>query len=947
MESGSKIKILFSEREKAEFVCSDYFPYICKRNRCCPMGQAEMPLLLQAEWLLLLHAEWLLLLQAEPPLLLHAELLLLPPFVMRKLAIIIVLLFATIAYAEVTPSANVDSIGQADMNNREQSSAIDAIRGRVAGLTVDKSGENAMSAVRLRGTTSLTGSNDPLIIVDGVIGGMSLLSSVYPTDIESFRVLKDASEIAQFGSRGASGVIEIRTLKGSEGRLRVHYNGSLSVGAVYKTLSMLDADGYRSFADAHNLLYLDKGSDTDWQKQISRTAISHHHHLAFSGGTKHTAYRAGIGYIDDQYVIQGTGQRTLISNINLTQRMWEDVLKIDIGMFGSVQQSQMLFNEQKLFYSAACFNPTFPAQTNASGGWDGYPAASQIANPMAWLQNSVKPSDMHFSTNLHLDFRLHESLHLKLLATYTYHRSDENRNLPTEEGGTAYRSTGRSHDILGDATLDFNRTWGIHALSAMAMAEISTQMSDGYYVTTYQSGSSVLGDDRLSGGSLRPWDGTDSYRIKANMLSFMGRVSYTLLDRYNLTASLRTDGSSKFGDNNKWGLFPSVSASWTLSNEPWMPESDVLDRLRINGGYGLSGNQSGIDSYLTMCLFEPNGVTEMGGKSITTYAELHNANPDLKWEVSHTGNVSIDMSLFKGRLVANVNYYNTLVTDMLYPYRVSTPPYIYPTLIANLGSMRNQGVEISIGGTPVNTKDWKLSINANVTWQHNRLLSLSGYLGDEWLYGADYQTIASVSGAGSHGGDNDIVWQIIGQPLGTFYLPRNTGLVDNGNGGYTYGASDRYIVGHATPKVLLGSNISLRFRDWDLSVQINGAFGHKIFNGTSLAYMNLNSLPLYNVLSEAVEQKIYDQKVTDYWLENGNYVNIDYITLGYQVPLPQNKVVETLRVVATMNNVGTITAYSGLTPMINSSNINSTIGVDDKRSYPLYHTFTFGVSVGF
>lgn len=845
-------------------------------------------------------------------------------------------------------SAYGTTIGQEDMNNRDQSSnAIDAIRGRVAGMTVDKSGENAMNAVRLRGTVSLSGSNDPLIIVDGVLGDMSLLSTVNPTDIESFRIMKDASETAQFGSRGASGVIEVTTLKGSEGKLRIHYNGSFSAGAVYKTLPMLSADAYRAYCQSHGLSYMDKGANTSWQREISRTSFSHHHHLAFTGGTKLTTYRASIGYIDDQYVLKNSGSQSFIANVNLTQRMWGDLLKIDIGMFGSLQQSKNPFNEQKLLYSAACFNPTYPAERNASGGWDGDPGASQIANPLAFLENSSQPSDAHISTNLHLDFKLVEPLHLKLLAAYTYHRADESLTAPTEEGGMAYRATGKTHDILANLILDYNQSWGAHALSAMALAEISTNRAEGFHVTTYQAGATLIGADRLSGGSLRPWDGTDSYKMQANMLSFMGCVGYTLLDRYNLTASLRTDGSSKFGANNKWGLFPSVSASWVISNEPWMSQGGVLDHLRLSGGYGLSGNQSAIDSYLTMLLYEPNGVAEVNGKGITTYAALRNANPDLKWEVSHTGNVSIDVSLFKGRLLANVNYYNTLITDMLYPYRVSTPPYTYPTLIANMGSMRNEGVEISLGGTIVKTQDWKLSINANVTWQRNKLLSLSGKHGSEWLYAADYQAIASVNGAGSHGGDNDIVWQIVGQPLATFYLPECTGLVDNGKGGYTYGEGERYIAGQATPKVLLGSNISLKYKNWDLSVQINGAFGHKVFNGTYLAYMNLGSLPFYNVLAAAPEAKIYDQQVTDYWLERGDYVNFDYITLGYQVPLPVNKVVETLRLVATMNNVGTISAYSGHTPIINSTNINSIIGVDDKRTYPLTHSFTFGLSIGF
>ena len=303
---------------------------------------------------------------------------------------------------ETVHTAYGTKIGQEDMNNRDQSSnAIDVIRGRVAGLTVDQSGENAMSAVRLRGTVSLSGSSDPLIIVDGVVGDMSLLSTINPTDIESFRILKDASETAQFGSRGASGVIEVTTLKGEKGKLRIHYNGSFSLSTVYKRLPMLNADAYRTFCQEHSLSYMDKGANTNWQKEITRTAFSHHHHLAFTGGTETTTYRASIGYIDDQYVVKNTGSRSFVANVNLSQRMWGELLKINIGMFGSLQQNKNPFNEQKLFYSAACFNPTYPAKRNESGGWDGDAGASQIANPLAWLENTSQPSDAHISINLH------------------------------------------------------------------------------------------------------------------------------------------------------------------------------------------------------------------------------------------------------------------------------------------------------------------------------------------------------------------------------------------------------------------------------------------------------------------------------------------------------------------------------------------------------------------
>jgi hypothetical protein len=288
------------------------------------------------------------------------------------------------------------------------------------------------------------------------------------------------------------------------------------------------------------------------------------------------------------------------------------------------------------------------------------------------------------------------------------------------------------------------------------------------------------------------------------------------------------------------------------------------------------------------------------------------------------------------------------------------PPFTYNTLVANLGAMQNRGLEISIGGTPIINKDMALNINANITFQRNKLKSLSGSYRGEQLGAPDFIPITTLNGAGLHGGTNYITYQIVGQSLGTFYLPHCSGLntyadgtryyaIENLNGGdlSLEDGEDRYIAGQAMPKVLLGSNISFRYKDFDISIQANGAFGHKVFNGTSLTYMNVSSFPLYNLLKEAADLNIKDQNATDYWLESGNYVNIDYITVGWRVPIRQNPFVKSLRLSLTTNNVATFTSYSGLTPMINSSNVNNTLGVDDKRSLPLYHTYTLGIGLAF
>ncbi len=898
---------------------------------------------------------------------------------MKKIVVVFLLLFSVISSLYAQQRDTIVSVGYAtgdvgsftgsvkklderQMNNKDQAtSALDAIRGRVAGMQVERNGTNALSAVRLRGTTSLTGSNDPLIIVDGVMGDLSLLSSVYPTDIESFTILKDASETSQYGSRGAAGVIEVKTLSGKSGKMRVNYNSSFGISSVYKTLKMMTADQYRNYGRQQHISFVDMNSDTDFQRLIQRTGLTQQHHLAFTGGTDLSNYRVALGYINNETVIKGRGDRSFMSNMNMTQMMFDGFLRVDIGMFSSIGKQRRIFDEQKLFYSAAAWNPTFPDHRNSSGGWDGYASASQINNPQALLEENDHTENSHISTHAKLTFNLLPSLKFTLFGAYSYDVDQQMQYLPTSvwNKGQAYRCTAKHENILANAILSYNKKVDVHAFGLTALAEIQKDTYRGYHTTVTNFSTDLLGYDNLAAGALRPWNGTGSLYEQPKMTSFMGRANYTLADKYIFSFTARADGSSKFGDNHKWGFFPAVSGAWVISKEPFMQAQDIINDLKLNMGYGLSGNQAGIDSYTTLSLVSPNGFIPANNGNIVSFTTLKNINPDLKWEVSKTFNIGLDAQFLHQRLLFSVNYYNTKVTDMLYPYSVSSPPFTYTTLIANMGSMRNSGLEFSIGGTPLVTKDMELTINGNISFQRNKLLSLSGEYNGNYLEIAKYSTIAKLNGAGFHGGNNDVTYQIVGEPLGMFFLPKASGLAGDDTNGYTYRVvdidddkvvdttNDRYICGQAMPKMLIGSNISFRYHDFDISMQVNGAFGHKIFNGTSLAYMNVTSFPLYNLLAEAPKANIKDQTVTDYWLENGDYVNIDYITLGWRVPLHKNRFVESMRLSLTMNNVATITGYSGLTPMINSSNVNSTLGLDDKYSYPLFHTYTIGLSLTF
>lgn len=862
-------------------------------------------------------------------------------------------------------SGLVEQITEKQMNKDQITNPLEALQGRVAGLTIMKSnnGTAALDAVRMRGTTSLTSGNEPLIIVDGVPGDMSMLTSVYPTDIESFTILKDAAETAQYGSRGASGVINIVTKKGVPGKTRVNYNGSFGLAAVYRHLDMLDGDEFRKITKDNGLMLLDKGHNTDFQKEIQQLGLQQNHNLAFYGGGDESKYRVSLGFLDRKGVVMNESMKTFTSNMNLTHNMFDDFMSVELGMFGSVTRNSNLVDLQKTFYSAATFNPTYPNHKNPeTGGWDQITTSSQITNPLAWMEVSDKDASSYFSTHARLNFNLLRELKLSLFGAYTYSENEHKQFLPTSVWayGQAYRKSGRSESLLGNLMLTFKKRTDNHYLDMLALGEIVKDTYTGFYTTVTNFSSNDMGYDNLQGGALRPWEGTGSYYESPSLVSFLGRVSYTYADRYVLTANARTDASSRFGKNNKWGFFPSVSAAWNVSNEAFMRQFHRIDHLKLRLGYGLAGNQGGISSYTTLRRVIPNGVAPVGNAPIVTYEQMRNSNPDLKWEVKRTFNAGFDLGMLRNRLLLSVNFYNSKTSDMLYNYDVSVPPFTYNKLLANIGTMRNYGAEISVGLTPLRKEDMELNINANVTFQRNKLLSLGGMFNGNYISAAEYTSIAGLNGAGFHGGYNNIVYQIVGQPLGVFYLPHCTGLADDGNGGYKYAVADlngggvnledgedRYIAGQAMPKTLLGSNFSFRYKNFDVSLQVNGAFGHKIFNGTSLTYMNMNALPDYNVMADAPKRKIKDQTATDYWLEKGDYINFDYLTIGWRVPLKPAAMIRFMRIAFTVNNLATITGYSGLTPLINSSTVDATLGVDDKRTYPLSRVYTLSLSLNF
>ncbi len=871
-----------------------------------------------------------------------------------------------------TISGAVQKVSQKDMNTGIIANPLDALKGKVAGVNIQKTGGDptAGSSIRIRGTTSLTGGNDPLVVIDGVFGDLGLLNAVSPSDIESFTILKDASETAQYGSRGASGVIVVTTQKGRAETRVLNYDGSFGVESVFKKLNMLNANQYRTAVENGGYANaLDGGASTNFMEEMLRTGHTQNHRISFGGGSAESNFRASAGVIDQTGIIRNNSMRNYTAKFDGSQLLFNRSLKLEMGVFGSKKENQYVNDHQKTFYSAASFNPTLPKNQKEDGTWYEDPNANEVDNPLGRLSIDDKEENAYLSTNGRMTWYINDNLNISAFGSYTYNSKENKSFIPSniKEGiregkGRAYQGLSKSNALMGNITLNYKKNIGRNRIDALLLMEGQDYQYSGFSAKARGFETNYFGYNNLSSGALVKYGDVSSYNYGYSLNSYLGRINYMFDNRYIATVNIRTDGSSKLGENNKWGFFPSASVAWVMSEEDFLKDIDGIDQIKWRAGYGRTGNQDAIAAYNSLSLMGPSGITTVNGVPTVTYSYNRNANPDLRWETKDMFDVGVDASFLRNRVTATIDYYYSKTKDLLYNYDVPVPPFVHPTLLANLGEMENRGVELEISYSPIRTKDIDFTISGNVAYQKNKLLSLSGtYMGEE-LSAKKYMNLGGINGAGFIGGNTQVIYQMVGQPLGVFYLPKSNGLINDGLGSYSYNVlnlddnptveledgKDRYIAGQAMPKVLMGANLNFRYKAFDIQAQLNGAFGQKVYNGTSLTYMNMNVFPTYNVLPEAPEKKIFDNTVTDYWLEKGDYLHLAYITLGYNLNVDKYKDwLNVVRITASVNNVHTFTNYSGLSPMINNTTVGSDLGVDDKRFYPLSRTFSLGLSINF
>lgn len=886
---------------------------------------------------------------------------------LKSLNEVVVIGYGTQKKADVTSA--VVSVKAEDFTKGNFNDAGDLIKGKVAGLTITRpSGDpGATTQISLRGIATVSGNAQPLVLVDGVPGS---LSSVPPENIASIDVLKDASAAAIYGTRGAGGVIIITTKTGQrEQRTEVSYNGYVSFSNWAKKADFMTPSDIRAGKTTFN----DEGYDTDWLDAISRVGVTQNHSISLSGGNAKTSYFGNFTYRKAEGVMKKTGNESMSVAFDMSHWMLNDMLKLNIKV--NADQYQYDVNDATTIYRQAVIrNPTSPIWNEDGSYNEG--SLLQYWNPVSLQkEQSGKNKSQTVKMTGNLTFEPIKGWQTNLMLSkdqtinrggyyYTSNHSLQGVNQKGSYSGSAsqsgYTSEATYLELTSKIMKNFNNVHRLDALAGYSYSEDvydDASMWNANFPTDYFSYYNMGLGSKLTDGQASMYSNKNSSKL----IGFFGRVSYGYADRYNILASLRYEGSSKFGDNHKWGAFPSVSLGWNIMNESFMKSTKSwLNNLKLRAGWGITGVIPG-SSYLSLLRYSYNGGNYYrDGKWNKGLKAASNPNPDLKWETAREFNVGIDWSVFNDRLSGSLDYYNKKTSDMLYDYTVPSPPNLYTTTTANVGEMRNTGFELMIKGVPVQTKNWRWETQATLQHNSNKLLSLSNDLyqtdNTQWLQGV-----------------GDPVTQYthrvaVGESLGQIWSLKAVGVSDQGlfliENPKTGQCAEFYqemrndydnwyeYMGSGIPKFTLGWNNTINYKDFDLSLQCNGQFGYKIINQQRVFYEN--NAHAYNKLKSAADaiggnrplSGAQSQVVTSYYIEHGDYFKLSSLTLGYTYTPKKKTYIQNARLYGSVYNVFTITKYKGTDPELGSDNF-WTAGVDDRDKYPTVRSFTIGLNVTF
>ncbi|HLI93307.1 MAG TPA: SusC/RagA family TonB-linked outer membrane protein, partial [Puia sp.] len=843
---------------------------------------------------------------------------------------------------------------------------------------------NQNPIIHLRGQTSLSGAQTPLIVVDGVtLDDPTIINTIPPGDIESYSILKDASAAAIYGSRGANGVIQIITKKGHAGRSQIDYNGAVGFDKPAKYYPLANVSQWEAaskqvgIADSTIQQY-NQGASTNWNKAITQTAATTSQNVGMSGGTGNFNYRASVDYTNNNGIVLNSGRQEIGLRFNAEEKAINDRLDIQVGILNS--QVQRKYTDYGVFDYIFSAPPTYPVY-NADGTYHTF-VDFEEANPVYHLNAEINKGQEHF-TQMYgtVNFEVIKGLKLGTTGSLSYYSLAKQffqptfatdgfseGNVPSANQNSIYNNSGK-----GDIHANYLGTWGDHSLTVTAVYEYNNFSEGGFYAGAQQFIVPGLTYNNLGAGN-PSYNVVSSYADRYLLISYLGRVTYSYQNKYLLTASLRRDGSSKFGANNRYGTFPSFDLGWRISQEDFMKNIGWINELKIRGGYGVTGNSDNIYPYSNLFLIGSTGTAyfDAANKAVFPYPPVYsitqNANPDLKWEQRAGTNIGLDFTLFNNRLTGSFNWYNDKTTDLLYDYTVPTPPFFINTILANVGSLTNKGVEFQFSFDAVREKDFSWTVGGNISTVNTRVTDLSGTYAGGIKLSTDYIAGGYAEGRGLS--SNPITYLKVGYAPYVFQLPKYEGVDKNGNqlfdsaGIKSVGVNGNPTLYYYNPTAhfFYGINNTFTYKNWGLNFFMRGVQGQKIFNNTALDVAFLKRLPGNNVFTSAMSNGILDQPVASTkWLENAGYLRMDNITLSYNIPHVPG--FQNFKVYVTAVNLFVITKYSGLDPEVrtasyqnpgNSNNpfnqsINQEAYIDANYGadgyYPRARSFSFGVNV--
>lgn len=844
------------------------------------------------------------------------------------------------------------------------------IQGKVAGLAItNPNGDPTGSTqIRLRGTNTIGGANTaPLVLIDGIPGE---LGTVAPEDVESVDVLKDGSAAAIYGTRGTNGVILITTKQAKGVDInQVEYNGYVSTSLIAKKLDMLNADEFRT-------LYPDQdhGADTDWIDEISRTPVSHVHNLSLMGGNSKTNYIANLNYASRQGIMKKSDFESFQGRIEVTHRMFDDKLKLKFGLFGKKNQMESTTSGGSfrgwVYGQATRRNPTDPVR-NEDGTWNENVSKFEYENPLALLyeaEGNVKKTQLRYNGNIVYN----PIKDLTLSAVFSYIRDNMNRGYgetlnhisALRDGLAGWSSVGAytKMEKLMELTAQYNKEIGAHKFSVLGGYSYNETDFEELWIDNYGFQDDYFGGWHNIGIGSALKDGKaniGSKKTPTNLIGFFGRATYSFKNRYLLMGALRYEGASQlWGTDNAWGLFPSISVGWRITEEAFMKNQKIFDDLKLRVGYGVTGSQPK-DPFLGVAMLKYGSYAFVNGNWVQTIVPASNPNPDLKWEEKKETNIGLDFVSWGGRLSGSIDYYNRDVDGLIYEYGVPTPPNLYNKTMTNGGTMRNRGVEVLVTVVPVQNKDFEWSTTGTFSLNSNKLISLSGSI---FKSDYDYFNTGTVEYSGQVADSHRVQ---VGESIGNFYgfkvvdvdsegrwiyEDRNGELVNYKD--FTHAPEDKHVIGNGLPKWYAGWNNTLRYKNFDLNVTMRGAFGFQIINGGRMNYENVKNSRFENRL-KSVNDLVFgkhtlspevEPEFNSYYVEDGDYWKIDNITLGYSFG-QVGKYIKSLRIYGSVLNALTITGYKGIDPEVSTDGL--TPGYDTRDRYPSVRSFTFGVNVKF